>query len=126
MDESGVDATEAGGKAWTAATADEIRAMPVWKFFAEAEAIANSAPVAGVYAAPEWDEMNDDGKCWLAAAVRETLARAAAPALYDALEEARAYIARKAEDSFDDREDRLLAKIDLVSALARGEPSDGR
>jgi hypothetical protein len=40
-----------------------------WRFV---EAIANSDAVLHVYAAPEFDELSGDGKCWLAAIVRET------------------------------------------------------
>lgn len=43
---------------------------------AVAESIANSDPVIGTFAAPEWDCLNDDGKQWVIAIVRETLRRA--------------------------------------------------
>lgn len=61
----------------SAPTAQEIRAKPVSSFLAQAEAITNSDPVIRIFAACEWDELHDDGKVWIAAIVRETLAQAA-------------------------------------------------
>ena len=43
-----------------------------------AEEIVNSAPVLAVYAACEWDELDDDGKDWIAAIVAEAQRRVAA------------------------------------------------
>ncbi len=58
-------------------TAEEIRAKPAYAFMGQAEDIVNSDPVIRIFAACEWDELHDDGKIWIAAIVRETLARAA-------------------------------------------------
>lgn len=44
--------------------------------YADAQAIADDPRVLGVYAAPEWDELHDDGKAWVAAIV--AVARAGA------------------------------------------------
>jgi len=38
--------------------------------------ICDSDAVMGVYAAPEFDSLNDDGKIWLCSIVAETLHRA--------------------------------------------------
>ncbi|PAL20190.1 hypothetical protein [Sphingopyxis sp. GW247-27LB] len=38
--------------------------------------IVDSDPVIGTYAAPEWRELSEDGQDWVAAIIRETLARA--------------------------------------------------
>jgi hypothetical protein len=43
--------------------------------FALAEAIVDSDPVIGVYAACEWDCLSDDGKVWIAAIVAEAVKR---------------------------------------------------
>lgn len=56
--------------------ASVVRAMPVSSFVAEAEAVVNSQPVLSIYAACEWDELDEDGKLWVAGIVREALARA--------------------------------------------------
>jgi len=42
-----------------------------------AESIVNCPSVVRTYGACEWDELNDDGKQWVIAIVRETLRRAA-------------------------------------------------
>jgi hypothetical protein len=52
---------------------------------AQAKEIADSDTVLGVFAAPEWDELADDGKDWVTAIVRETLERSVAPILLEAL-----------------------------------------
>lgn len=55
-----------------------IRAASVHSFMAIAEDIADSdAVLRSAYAAVEWDCLDDNGKEWIAAIVRETLARAA-------------------------------------------------
>ncbi|BCA57696.1 hypothetical protein [Sphingomonas sp. HMP6] len=54
-----------------------IRAQPISAFFSTAEAVADSEPVIAIYAAPEWYELGEDGKAWIAGIIRETLARAA-------------------------------------------------
>ena len=46
----------------------------IWRF---ARQVAQSDPVLTTFAAPEFDELNDDGKAWIVAIVHETLARAA-------------------------------------------------
>lgn len=51
----------------------------------QARAIANSDAVMGIFAAPEWEELHDDGKEWIIGIVRETIARSVAPLLLDAL-----------------------------------------
>lgn len=56
-------------------TAAEIRARSPYEFLAKAQDIVDNSPVINVFAACEWDCMNDDGKVWLAAIVQETLAR---------------------------------------------------
>lgn len=38
--------------------------------------IADSDPVLCTFAAPEWRELSEDGQAWVAAIIRETLARA--------------------------------------------------
>jgi hypothetical protein len=58
-------------------TAAEIRAQRPEAFAAQAEEIVNSDPVIRTYASSEWEELHDDGKLWICAIVRETLARAA-------------------------------------------------
>jgi hypothetical protein len=45
---------------------------------AVAAGIVDSAPVLRVYAACEWDCLNDDGKLWLAEIVHQARAEAAA------------------------------------------------
>lgn len=45
-------------------------------FLGLAESIVDSHPVLSTFAACEWDCLNDDGKLWIAAIIRETLARA--------------------------------------------------
>lgn len=47
--------------------------------FALAQLINDSDALMKVYAAPEWDELSDDGKQWVAALVRETLIRSRHP-----------------------------------------------
>lgn len=59
------------------ASAESIRAKSEYEFLARAEEITNSDPVLRIFAACEWECLNDDGKLWVAAIVRETLARAA-------------------------------------------------
>lgn len=55
-----------------------IRAASVHSFMAIAEDIADSdAVLRSAYAAVEWDCLDDNGKEWIAAIVRETFARAA-------------------------------------------------
>lgn len=54
-----------------------IRNAPLGAFSAEAAAVVESDAVIRTYAAVEWDCLGDDGKDWLAAIIRETLARAA-------------------------------------------------
>lgn len=56
--------------------AQERRARDV--AFALAREIVDSDPVIRVYAAPEWDELGDDGKEWVAAIVYEVLKKSAA------------------------------------------------
>jgi hypothetical protein len=60
-----------------ASRADTIRAMPVEHFIREAEAVVESDPVVSSYASCEWDCLHEDGQLWIAAIVREALARAA-------------------------------------------------
>lgn len=57
------------------ATADHIRARPLREFIPIAAAINGSDPLMAIYAAPEWDCLSDDGKLWVAALVREAIAR---------------------------------------------------
>lgn len=54
------------------------------KAWQSAREIAESAPVLGVFAAPEWEELSDDGKQWIFAIVQETQRRAFAPVAVDA------------------------------------------
>lgn len=51
----------------------------------QARAIASSDAVTGIFAAPEWEELHEDGKEWVIGIVRETVARSVAPLLFDAL-----------------------------------------
>lgn len=44
-------------------------------FAAMAKEIIDNAPVIYIFAASEWDEMNEDGKLWLTAIVREAYKR---------------------------------------------------
>lgn len=41
----------------------------------EAREIANSDPVIRTYAAPEWEELSEDGQEWVLAIIRETVRR---------------------------------------------------
>lgn len=54
-----------------------IRATPLVEFAAVAAAINDSDPLMAVYAAPEWQELSEDGQQWVCALIRETLARQA-------------------------------------------------
>lgn len=57
-----------------------------YAYLALAEKIANSDPVLATFAAPEWDELGEDGKVWIAAIVRETFKHRdpiAAPSVLD-------------------------------------------
>lgn len=53
-----------------------IRAQPLSDFALQASEINDSDALMAVYAAPEWDELSEDGQQWVCALVRETLARA--------------------------------------------------
>lgn len=55
-------------------SAAQIRALPTTDFLIVASLIADSDPVLRTFAASEWDELHDDGKLWVAAIIRETLA----------------------------------------------------
>lgn len=58
-------------------TPDEIRATSAGAFARAAQGIVDSYPVVTVYASCEWADLTDDGKLWICAIVRETLAQAA-------------------------------------------------
>lgn len=47
--------------------------IPAPEFFTLAEAIVNSDPVLSIFAACQWDELNDDGHVWLAKIVEEAI-----------------------------------------------------
>lgn len=49
--------------------------IPAAEKFALAASIVDSDPVIRTYAAPEWDELHNDGKVWIAAIVSETQRR---------------------------------------------------
>lgn len=51
------------------------RAVDRHAIYREARDIADSDRVMGVYAAPEYEELSDDGKEWIVAIVEETKAR---------------------------------------------------
>lgn len=51
-----------------------IRDVTVSAFEQIAKAVNDSTPLMQIYAAPAWDELSDDGKAWVMALVRETLA----------------------------------------------------
>ena len=53
------------------------RAVDRQAIYREARAIADSDHVMAVYAAPEFDELSDDGKEWIVAIIEETKARCA-------------------------------------------------
>lgn len=55
-------------------SAAQIRALPATDFLIVASLIVDSDPVLRTFAASEWDELHDDGKLWVAAIIRETLA----------------------------------------------------
>jgi len=57
--------------------AEAIRSAPLSEFVTLASSVNDSAPVMSVFAAPEWAELSGDGQQWVAALVRETLARQA-------------------------------------------------
>lgn len=57
--------------------AAQYRAKPISDYMVQAEAIVESGPVIGVYASCEWDCLDENGKEWVAAIVREAMARAA-------------------------------------------------
>lgn len=48
---------------------------PLADFMPLAQEINDSAPLMAVYAAPEWDELSDEGQQLVAALVRETMKR---------------------------------------------------
>ena len=54
-----------------------LRAVPASTFLGVAEAICGAPPVQHGFAAPEWNELGDDGKLWVATIVREAFALAA-------------------------------------------------
>jgi hypothetical protein len=56
---------------------DGVRRRPLEAFEALAQSINDSEAVMAVFAAPEWDELSDDGRPWVCALVRETMARLA-------------------------------------------------
>ncbi|KQM76725.1 hypothetical protein ASE70_08105 [Sphingomonas sp. Leaf22] len=58
-----------------------LRVLPTSTFTGMAEAICDAPSVLRTFAAPEWSELNEDGKQWVAAIVREALAVAAERAL---------------------------------------------
>lgn len=60
-----------------APVADAIRATPLGDMIGVAEAITDSEPVISVFAACEFNELNEDGRLWVAAIVRESMAWAA-------------------------------------------------
>jgi hypothetical protein len=59
------------------ADAAAIRAKPITDFWPEAESIVNSDLVSKIFAACEWDELNEDGTMWATGIVQEAFARAA-------------------------------------------------
>lgn len=52
----------------------ELATLPLEDFLGAAQALNDSVRVLGVYAAPEWAELSEDGQRWVAALLRETLA----------------------------------------------------
>ncbi len=54
---------------------DATRRRSLDEFGALAESINDSPALMSVYAAPEWDELDDNGQQWVSALVRETMAR---------------------------------------------------
>ncbi len=55
-----------------------IRGSGAVDWLCMAESIVDSDPVIRTFASCEWDCLNEDGKVWVAAIVREAFARAAA------------------------------------------------
>ncbi|MGR4892247.1 hypothetical protein ACIPPQ_14565 [Sphingopyxis sp. LARHCG72] len=53
--------------------------------YGQAKDITNSDAVMSIFAAPEWDELGNDGKEWVVGLIRETLGRSVAPILLEAL-----------------------------------------
>lgn len=54
---------------------DATRNRDLAEFGTLAESINDSPALMLVYAAPEWDELDDNGQQWVCALVRETMAR---------------------------------------------------
>lgn len=55
----------------------DVRGRPLTDFASVAQDINDSDQLMSIYAAPEWDELSDDGQQWVCGLVRETIARAA-------------------------------------------------
>jgi hypothetical protein len=58
------------------------------EYYARAEAIVNSEPVISTFAACEWDDLQDDGKVWVAEIVRQAIVATPAQPDISALVEA--------------------------------------
>ena len=50
---------------------ETVEVAPDSNEYLDAQRIVESPSVIGVYAAPEWDELGDDGKAWIVALIRE-------------------------------------------------------
>lgn len=57
-----------------ATSADETKTQQPYRYLGLAEKIANSPEVLSIFAAPEWGELSEDGKLWVAGIVRAALA----------------------------------------------------
>lgn len=55
--------------------ANPVRDKPLSDFISAAREIVDSDSVLSIFAACEWEELGDDGHDWVAAIIRETLAR---------------------------------------------------
>lgn len=80
--------------------------------FLMAHEIAKSDPVLRVYAAPEWDELNDDGKLWIVEIVRQAFTLGATRVTY---QDRRALIAASQASE---------AATELLRYFAEGPASD--
>lgn len=59
----------------TRLTAQQVRTLPLDTFHGLAASVNDSEPLMRVYAGPEWAELDNDGKLWVQALARETMAR---------------------------------------------------
>lgn len=105
---------------------EALRERPLEDFAVEAADIADSPSVLGVYAAPEFGELGEDGQKWACAIVRETRTRFATPAA-EALRLARAHLVSwhgEPDEESSEVHTAVVQQIDTALALLKA--FDGR